>query len=58
MEKWLTRKPKYEKVIYEILDEYNLSRDMIYLAMIESGLSMKARSYANAVGFVLAGTPA
>jgi membrane-bound lytic murein transglycosylase D len=50
MEKWLARKPKYEKVIYEILDEYNLSRDMIYLAMIESGLSMKARSYANAVG--------
>ena len=50
MELWLARKPVHEDVIYGILDEYNLPRDLIYLAMIESGLNMKARSYANAVG--------
>jgi membrane-bound lytic murein transglycosylase D len=50
MEQWLARKPLYEDIINEILDEYNLPRDMIFLAMIESGLSLKARSYANAVG--------
>ena len=50
MQLWLDRKPLYEEIIYGILDEYTLPRDMIYLAMIESGLSLKARSYANAVG--------
>jgi membrane-bound lytic murein transglycosylase D len=50
MQLWIDRKPLYEEIIYGILDEYKLPRDMIYLAMIESGLSLKARSYANAVG--------
>ncbi|UCE02179.1 MAG: LysM peptidoglycan-binding domain-containing protein [Candidatus Latescibacterota bacterium] len=50
MQLWLERKPLYEETIFAILEQYNLPRDMIYLAMIESGLSMKARSYANAVG--------
>ena len=50
MELWLSRQPLYEDLIYSILDEYDVPRDLLYLAMIESGLSMKARSYANAVG--------
>lgn len=50
MELWLSRQPLYEDFIYSILDEYDVPRDLLYLAMIESGLSMKARSYANAVG--------
>ncbi len=50
MELWLSRQPLYEDFIYSVLDEYDVPRDLLYLAMIESGLSMKARSYANAVG--------
>lgn len=50
MELWLSRLPRYEETIYPILDEYGLPRDLIYLAMIESGLSMRAHSKANAVG--------
>lgn len=50
MELWLSRLPRYEGTIYPILDEYGLPRDLIYLAMIESGLSMRAHSKANAVG--------
>lgn len=50
MELWLSRQPLYEDTIDRILDEHDLPRDLIYLAMIESGLSLKARSYANAVG--------
>ena len=50
MELWLTRLPKYEPIIYKVLDEYDVPRDLVFLAMIESGLSMQARSYANAVG--------
>jgi membrane-bound lytic murein transglycosylase D len=47
---WLSRLPRYQDTIYPVLDEYSLPRDLIYLAMIESGLSVKARSVANAVG--------
>ena len=50
MELWLSRRPLYEEFIYDVLDEHDVPRDLLYLAMIESGLSMKARSYANAVG--------
>jgi membrane-bound lytic murein transglycosylase D len=50
MDLWLTRLPKYQDLIYSVLDEYQVPRDLIYLAMIESGLSLHARSYANAVG--------
>ena len=50
MELWLSRRPLYEDFIYDVLDEHDVPRDLLYLAMIESGLSMKARSYANAVG--------
>ena len=50
MELWLTRLPKYDQGIWSVLDEYKLPRDLVFLAMIESGLSLQARSYANAVG--------
>jgi membrane-bound lytic murein transglycosylase D len=50
MELWLTRLPIYRDLIDDILDEYNLPRDLVFLAMIESGLSVKAHSSANAVG--------
>jgi membrane-bound lytic murein transglycosylase D len=50
MELWLTRLPRYRELIDETLDEYRLPRDIIFLAMIESGLSLKAHSSANAVG--------
>jgi LysM repeat protein len=50
MELWLTRLPKYQDGIWMVLDEYDIPRDLVYLAMIESGLSLQARSYANAVG--------
>jgi membrane-bound lytic murein transglycosylase D len=50
MELWLTRLPIYRDLIDDILDEYNLPRDLVFLAMIESGLSVKAHSTANAVG--------
>jgi LysM repeat protein len=50
MDLWLTRLPKYQDLIWNVLDEYNVPRDLVFLAMIESGLSLQARSYANAVG--------
>lgn len=50
MELWLTRLPRYRDHIESVLTEYNVPPDLIYLAMIESGLSMKAHSSANAVG--------
>lgn len=50
MELWLSRLPRYQDGIDQVLDEYQLPRDLIYLAMIESGLSLKAHSSANAVG--------
>ncbi len=50
MDLWLTRLPRYDDQIYSMLDEYDLPHDLIYLAMIESGLSLYAHSSANAVG--------
>jgi len=47
---YLTRYAKYSDMIYEILDDHNLPEELIYLAMIESGLNPKAYSRANASG--------
>lgn len=49
-ERWLERKASYGWVIEEILVEEGLPRELIYMAMIESGLSTTARSRAAAVG--------
>jgi membrane-bound lytic murein transglycosylase D len=47
---WLTRKAQYENMILGIINDYSLPEELIYLAMIESGLNPKAYSRANAVG--------
>lgn len=50
MSRWLGRKSRYEPMIVRILDEHGLPRDLMYLAMIESGLNPKAYSRAHASG--------
>ncbi len=47
---WLERKASVEPLVAGILAEYDLSRQLICLAMIESGLSSRARSHVGAVG--------
>lgn len=47
---WLERRAEVDSMITAILDENGLPREMIYLAMIESGLSPRAVSSAKAVG--------
>lgn len=47
---YLTRYGMYGEMIHTILDEYSLPEELVYLAMIESGLNPKAYSRANASG--------
>ncbi len=49
-ERWLERKAQYGWVIEEILVREGMPRELIFMAMIESGLSTTARSRAAAVG--------
>ena len=49
-QRWLERVGKYRDIIEPILVENEISRDFLYLALIESGLNPTARSYAKAVG--------
>lgn len=49
-EKWLQRKSRYEGMITSKLDERGMPRDLIYLAMVESGFNPKAWSHASASG--------
>lgn len=48
--RWLARSGKYIPMMTEILEEKNLPSDLVYLAMIESGFNLKARSPMGAVG--------
>ncbi len=48
--KWLTRKPRYEGIIRQKLDERDMPHDLMYLAMVESGFNPKAWSKASASG--------
>jgi membrane-bound lytic murein transglycosylase D len=48
--RWLERSGAYRAMIEEHLQEAGLPRDLVYLAMIESGFSQTARSKAKAVG--------
>ncbi len=48
--RWLERSSKYIPVLQPILAQYNLPSDMVYLAMIESGFSPQAYSWAHAAG--------
>ncbi|MBD3869655.1 MAG: LysM peptidoglycan-binding domain-containing protein, partial [Acidobacteria bacterium] len=47
---WLDRKTAAEPLVTSILEENGLPRELIYLAMIESGMSPRAVSSASAVG--------
>jgi membrane-bound lytic murein transglycosylase D len=50
MLKWLVRAARVQPVIEAELAKHGMPKDMFYLAMIESGLSFKARSRAKAKG--------
>ncbi len=50
LQRWLSRSSRFTPLLQGILDEYDLPGDLIYLAMIESGFSTKAYSWAHAAG--------
>jgi membrane-bound lytic murein transglycosylase D len=50
MQKWLSRSTRYMPLMQQALREGNLPEDLVYLAMIESGFNLKAKSHAKAVG--------
>jgi membrane-bound lytic murein transglycosylase D len=47
---WLSRSTRYVPIFQPILEQYGLPKDLIYLAMIESGFSPNAYSWAHAAG--------
>ncbi|KIX14532.1 LysM peptidoglycan-binding domain-containing protein [Dethiosulfatarculus sandiegensis] len=47
---WLSRSGRYVPMMTDILKQYGLPEDLVYLAMIESGFSCRAYSRAHAVG--------
>lgn len=49
-ERWLQRKGRYEEMVLAKLEERGMPRDLIYLAMIESGFNPRAWSHASASG--------
>lgn len=48
--RWLSRSSRYLPMMKEILTRKGMPEDLVYVAMIESGFQMHARSWANAVG--------
>lgn len=48
--KWVSRSTRYLPVMQPILEAHGLPRDTVYLAMIESGFSNQAYSWAHAAG--------
>ncbi len=48
--RWLTRSARYLPMMKEILRKEGLPDELVYVAMIESGFHLHARSVANAVG--------
>ena len=50
-EKWLSRSARYAPLMQQILAERGLPRDLVYVAMIESGFSASAYSSAKAAGY-------
>ena len=50
MQAWLNRLPKNAKFIGPILEEEGVPRDLIFLALIESGLNPRAYSWKHASG--------
>lgn len=49
--RYLKRSSRYVPLMREILASHGLPKDLVYLALIESGFSAKAYSRAHAVGF-------
>lgn len=50
MERWLERSEKYFPMMERIFKEVGVPTELIHLAMIESGLNPRAKSWASAVG--------
>ncbi|MBY0371262.1 LysM peptidoglycan-binding domain-containing protein [bacterium] len=50
MERYLARSGRYIPVMKQILKREGLPEDLVYLALIESGFNLRARSRAKAVG--------
>ncbi|MDB5102520.1 MAG: hypothetical protein JWP91_209 [Fibrobacteres bacterium] len=48
--KWLSRKSRYEALVGKKLEERGMPKDLLYLAMVESGFNPKAWSKASASG--------
>ncbi len=48
---YLSRSARYIPMMKNVLREYRMPEDLVYLAMIESGFSPNAHSFANAVGY-------
>src|SRR5450631_2257740 len=48
--RWLSRSSRYIPMMKEILKRQGMPEDLVYVAMIESGFHLQARSWANAVG--------
>ncbi len=51
MERYLARSARYMPIMQDILKKEGLPKDLIYIALIESGFSSTAHSSANAVGY-------
>ena len=49
-ERYLRRSGKYIPLMLDILEQYDLPRDIVYLPLIESGFNCKAYSWARASG--------
>lgn len=49
-ERYSARAGRYAPILGKILEEHGLPRDLIFLAMAESGFQTKAKSWARAVG--------
>lgn len=47
---WMNRYAEYAAVIRPILQDHGVPEELVYLALIESGLNVNARSWAQAVG--------
>ncbi|HIJ95576.1 MAG TPA: transglycosylase SLT domain-containing protein [Desulfuromonadales bacterium] len=48
--RWLSHSSRYIPLMKDILKREGMPEDLVYVAMIESGFQMHARSWANAVG--------
>lgn len=49
-ERYLQRSGRYVPLMQEILKREGMPKDLVYIALIESGFNTRARSYASAVG--------